>query len=468
MARQRFTLLIITLGMSMVSPTLWAQSRSAGCVLKVQIDPDVLPWNENTLEGILYSSGVAGKALTAATMETPEAYLQASYSITTGYRNMAVIRLKVDLPASDPPQADAVLGSVTDRLRDVLSGVQNDYLATTKKQLASLEDEYRDLTDGADTEQGGRPEGDAWQGIQVSLDCHPQTPVGELVGALRDAVSPDVKMVVLWSDLDESVGVDPEDPVGLDAVDGIRFKTALDLLLRSVDPSGKVSYGVTDNVLTIATKPTLEALDMGETDVDSNLSLDDLTERQNRLTNEVLDREQEVAGGHARQQALETQIAELDQQVARDVDHDPVIRELQKIFQIQTDRYENLKKLLDSGRASAEDWAKMQETLSETRIRMAKQRAETAQQKGAERLIKLRGQLQDLTLELSESEARLRFCLQQIQTLRATRQQAARLDEQQARQRLREESRHNLTERIEDLKNQLRSLQPMVVTVIGR
>ncbi len=457
---KRSIVLLVTILCLVVSSSVQALTRRAGCVLKVQVDPRVLELNEDILYQIVTSSKVLGQAVTDVlgnqVIEDLEEYLEGD-CVDTG--EMFIAHVEIVLPDSAQPKADEILERLTSRLRTVLEQAQEDHIVMIEQQLQSLGSEYEELMEGVVI---GHPY-DLWQDTVVFVDCNRETPLGEVMESLRLDLEPEIKLVVLWNDLDE-IGVDSMDPVGLDTIDDLPLKTALDLLIKSLDPSGEVSYGVAGNVMTIATCSTLNDLGMATSTVELEMSLDELKGRQEYLVSEVRQREQDMASDYALRGALEVQIAELSQQVAHDVETDPVIYELEQILQIQTERYENLKRNYEAGRVSSDDLATMQETLAETRIRMAQQRVEVAQQKGGGRMMDLRNRLQEMDLDLSENEARLQLMKRQLRDMQTYRE---RVTQQEVSQDWNWRSRNNLAERMEELKDQLRSLRPLVVTVIG-
>lgn len=457
-----------------IVPLAQGQTRSAGCVLKVQADPDVLELSWETVRGILYSSGVLGDALIQGLhdkdIDEPKGYLECACTDVNPDRNLVVTQIIVRLEPSDPPKAGEILGDLVNGINRALQNVQQGHQERLRQRLAPLEEEYEQLTTTRTRESDSELASGTDQKLQtiISLDDWSQEMcLTDAVDMLRNSVDPPLNIAVMWKDLLDNCDLDPMTAIDIDPLQNIQLGTALRLLIQAVGAGYGLDYAIVDGVVTIATRSTLASLDTDNTAVKLGFPLDELSDRQRQLAQEVLYREQDVAGYYAQQEALERQIAELAQQVAHEVDEDPVINELEKILKIQLDRYDFVKQQLEAKVATPSDLADMQESLAETRIRLAKQRAETANQKGGERLLTLRQHQQETALELSVSEARLRLMKQQLQELQSSHQQAIQFDEQRNNQYLNQRSRDNLSSRIEDLKNQLRDLQPMVVTVIG-
>lgn len=84
------------------------------------------------------------------------------------------------------------------------------------------------------------------------------TTFSEAIDILRNSTEPPLKIVVLWKDLSESAYVEPDTPIKIDSVSGIRLRTGLELVLMSVYSGfAKLGYVVKGGVIIIATKESL-------------------------------------------------------------------------------------------------------------------------------------------------------------------------------------------------------------------
>lgn len=84
------------------------------------------------------------------------------------------------------------------------------------------------------------------------------TTFSEAIDILRNSTTPPLKIVVLWKDLSENAYVEPDTPIKIDGVSGIRLRTGLELVLMSVYSGfAKLGYVVKGGVIIIATKETL-------------------------------------------------------------------------------------------------------------------------------------------------------------------------------------------------------------------
>jgi len=84
------------------------------------------------------------------------------------------------------------------------------------------------------------------------------TTFSEAIDILRNSTEPPLKIVVLWKDLSENAYVEPDTPIKIDGVSGIRLRTGLELVLMSVYSGfAKLGYVVKGGVIIIATKESL-------------------------------------------------------------------------------------------------------------------------------------------------------------------------------------------------------------------
>jgi hypothetical protein len=84
------------------------------------------------------------------------------------------------------------------------------------------------------------------------------TTFSEAIDILRHSTEPPLKIVVLWRDLSENAYVEPDTPIKIDGVSGIRLRTGLELVLKSVDSGfAELGYIVKGGVIIIATKESL-------------------------------------------------------------------------------------------------------------------------------------------------------------------------------------------------------------------
>lgn len=84
------------------------------------------------------------------------------------------------------------------------------------------------------------------------------TTFSEAIDILRHSTEPPLKIVVLWRDLSENANVEPDTPIKIDGVSGIKLRTGLELVLKSVYSGfAELGYVVKGGVIIIATKESL-------------------------------------------------------------------------------------------------------------------------------------------------------------------------------------------------------------------
>ena len=84
------------------------------------------------------------------------------------------------------------------------------------------------------------------------------TTFSEAIDILRNSTRPPLRIVVLWKDLSENAYVEPDTPIKIDGVSGIRLRTGLEIVLRSVYSGfAELGYVVKGGVIIIATKDSL-------------------------------------------------------------------------------------------------------------------------------------------------------------------------------------------------------------------
>ncbi len=134
-----------------------------------------------------------------------------------------------------------------------VAGAKNDYQQKTVKDNPKKADNKAASNNTGNTtvySQSRRP-------VDLSaLTYH--TTFSEAIDILRHSTEPPLKIVVLWRDLSENAYVEPDTPIKMDGVSGIRLRAGLELVLRSVYSGfAELGYVVKGGVIIIATKESL-------------------------------------------------------------------------------------------------------------------------------------------------------------------------------------------------------------------
>jgi len=86
----------------------------------------------------------------------------------------------------------------------------------------------------------------------------PDMAFSDAIQELKNSVEPLLNIIVIWRDLSETAGIEPDTQINMDAISAIRLDTALKLLLMSVSGGfADLDYVVQNGVITIATKESL-------------------------------------------------------------------------------------------------------------------------------------------------------------------------------------------------------------------
>lgn len=134
-----------------------------------------------------------------------------------------------------------------------LAGVKNSY------QKKPIKVSNRDTGNKVATNSAGNTS--VYNQSRSSVDLSAltyDTTFSEAIDILRHSTEPPLKIVVLWRDLSENAYVEPDTPIKIDGVSGIRLRTGLELVLKSVDGGfAELGYIVKGGVIIIATKESL-------------------------------------------------------------------------------------------------------------------------------------------------------------------------------------------------------------------
>jgi hypothetical protein len=297
---------------------------------------------------------------------------------------------------------------------------------------------------------------------------HSGMPLKDAIERLRNTVQVPLRLVVLWKDL-EDVGMDRTTPIGMDGINPVRLETALKLLLKSISSgSFDIDYVIDDGVITIATRQTLQSMDKHvPTDWEGGLSADQLTARRQDLISQ-----QEVVGmdlaiRQARRQAIEQQIAELNKRIDERIAGDQLLRDLQRLVEIQAEVERNTKHLVEVGKADQQQLGEAFERVVKAKVELARQREAVAQSAGGELLAKFHSELSEISVRQAEMEAQVGVARDQLRKAEAQLAQAVASMPQRIERDLAMRSLKEAEERIYSIRQDLANLQSPTITIIG-
>ncbi|MBP8303577.1 MAG: hypothetical protein KBE04_05555 [Phycisphaerae bacterium] len=382
-----------------------------------------------------------------------------------------VIRLSTELLSEVLAKADAFWKAVGVNLHKAMVQVYREEVDQIRTQIDQAESQKMEALAKLQGPSIENPRTRATQ-EQLSQEADlsafkPETYLVEAIEQLRNAVKPPLRLVVLWSDLEEA-GMDRSIPIGMDGVNPVRLETALKLLVKSVGSSFDLDYIINDGVVTIATRQTLGSLNGGKsTDLDGGLSTGQLTAKRLGLIGAMESSETDLASLQARRLAIEQQIAELNQRISERVAGDPLLRDLQKLVEIQSEVEQNAKRMVELGKADSQHLGEVLEGVVKAKVEMARQREAVAQAAGGELLTKYHSELSEISVRQAEMEAQLGVVRDQLRKVEAQLAQAATTMPQRIERDLAMKSLRQAEERIQDLRQRLASLQAPTITIIG-
>jgi hypothetical protein len=239
----------------------------------------------------------------------------------------ATIKLSVRLPEGVPPAADEFLRAVISNLRSSLRHAYEVYLSDLDDQLSQARQQYNYRAD-LEASEGGTDEAAR---IREQLDrvvdlsaLTPEMPIGAAVETLRKSVDPPLNIVVLWTDLADSLAVERGTPINIDGMPNVKLETALDLLVKGMPSvNARAIWRIKGDAIVIATAAALgqSSESMGQPKVETDIGA--LAAQKNGLTNKLRDLELSLAGQDARRKAIAEQIrqtqAEASVRLARTV-----------------------------------------------------------------------------------------------------------------------------------------------------
>ncbi len=84
------------------------------------------------------------------------------------------------------------------------------------------------------------------------------TTFGQAIDDLKNSIDPPLPLIVLWRDLYDYAGIDPQTPIRMDGISDLPLNTALNLLLMAVaSHPDQIGYSLDGDVITVATKKSL-------------------------------------------------------------------------------------------------------------------------------------------------------------------------------------------------------------------
>lgn len=202
----------------------------------------------------------------------------------------------------------------------------------------------------------------------------------------------------------------------------------------------------------------------------SILSRESILNQMKDLENERQQLQMDQAATQSRRGAIYEEILKIAKQTEAKTADDPVIQNLKKICELQKEKLDNLRKLVDSGRASQDESSDQQEKIARTEIEIAERQEELEKQAGGGSAEKWNNELADMSIHRAEMEARLHFIEEQLKQMKEKNLlELANTYEREVVMKMGpvREAYEQAAQRVNELQMQLDSLQPPSVTILG-
>ena len=219
---------------------------------------------------------------------------------------------------------------------------------------------------------------------------------------------------MLWKELQESCGIEPITPIGMDGPPAVRLETALKAVIAAV--GGRltdISYQIDDDVIVIR-EEELQSPQAGSTTLRIQEDVQELAARRRDLSNQIRNLEMQMAGMEARRRAIEEQIDQVRTEADRRLIQDTVTQELQRLVQMNSERLSLLRKQIDAGRLPESELAQAEENLARARIELARRQEELTRVAGGGRLDEFTSDLSRMAIQTAEQRARLEVYRSQL------------------------------------------------------
>ncbi len=176
----------------------------------------------------------------------------------------------------------------------------------------------------------------------------------------------------------------------------------------------------------------------------------------------------EIARLEARKKAIEEQIAIIKDAIPSKIMDDTIIVELQKILEGQIQVINQMKKEIDAGMRSPNDYGNFEERISRTKIEIAKRREELGKSLGGEKLSKLNDELSTIMIDYAEKKAELQVIDTYLGQLdNQISGAASSTDPTIMKIRQAKQAVENAQKRLNEINTTIANLQEPTVTVIG-
>jgi len=193
----------------------------------------------------------------------------------------------------------------------------------------------------------------------------------------------------------------------------------------------------------------------------------ELAARRRELQRDIQIIEIEQASRDARRQAIEEQIQRTRKELDQRQHQDEITGDLTRIVQTNEELLANLEKQFQAGRLAESDVIKARENVMRARIELARRREELAKSVGGDQVGRLSDELSQMAIDTAEGKARHRMLYEQVDATQTRLEQASRFDPKAAQIRMAREALNAAERRVAELQRRKADLNPPMVTVLG-
>ncbi|MFQ5411390.1 MAG: hypothetical protein ACE5EC_03810, partial [Phycisphaerae bacterium] len=140
--------------------------------------------------------------------------------------------------------------------------------------------------------------------------------------------------------------------------------------------------------------------------------------------------EMERMAQRARREAIERQLARITEQVKENTGNDPIVRELQRVVELQVRRHRKIQQAFEEKMASESEVMESEEQLARAKAELALQRRESVRSNNGEMMQQLNHELITLSISADEQEARFMFVSEQLEKSRPLLELANRYEQE--------------------------------------
>lgn len=422
--------ILLVLGLLAAGPAQSAEKQAreisdtltASCLLRIASDPAVLPLDLQSLDALLHSSGVGGKAARDVLGVSPDEVHDLIQLESVHYLDSGKLQSR---PASKRrPPSDTGMDEYMYQMRMEDDRIRNARGSSSRASLTAPTEPQSFTTEKAILVH-----------LNVQLDESAMEPLAE---EFMDAVIDNLQSSLLKAFEEYSVRLDDH----LNVADKEAARTENDLrekqdMLRRISGSRVLDRNsILRDSSTLHAK--IESIEMEQTS--EQIIFDSTVE----------------------------QIVKIQSKTTEQIGNDDVTIELRRMLELHSRNLQNIGKLVGAGQASQTQFADAEERLVRARIELAQRREQLSKSAGGNLIESLNARLADSSIQTAQAKARLSTYKRQLAEAEATLELA---DDYELLSLKAEIIKQNFREVLvwrDGISRQVRMLQPPSVSALGR